>query len=292
MRLDSAREVITVRASRDRWSWTPMSVVGHVMLSSPNLPAAPRTNSLGRAKTDCHTCSQYRRTCDRQRPRCGTCLHRGILCGGYALDLTWTTGNSRRSSKVPGGIKPPVSPPSASGEAVPDAGTSSKASSATSTPSRQFKFKIGKPKKPRKKPCQGSPDGIELKAQGDIDCVSEEATEFCGHQPRTLPRDKYDENFSIAIFGAPQTIWENGLSNRVQELSNDTGESDEHIDIDEQNQYFTAPVLKHQLGYCSSGLSVPHPPLFGSLEDKYHGVLLMCKPGSYRWDSLTYKKFR
>lgn len=264
------------------------------MLSSPTLPTAPRTNSLGRAKTDCHTCSRYRRTCDRQRPRCGTCIHRGILCGGYALDLTWTTGNSSRSSKVPGGKKPPLSSPSVSGEAEPNTETSSKASSATSIPSRQFKFKIGKPKRPRKKSCQGSLGGIVAKAQEDIDCVSEDAHKLGGHQSGTLQRDQYNENLNIAICGAPRTIWKDVLSDRVQELPNDTGKPNEDpIGSDEQeSQYLTAPVPKYQLGYCSSHSSVPHPPLFSSLEDKYHGVLLMCKPRPLECYSLTYKETR
>lgn len=257
-----------------------MDVVERVMLSSPSLPTAPRTNSLGRAKTDCHTCSQYHRTCDRQRPRCGTCIHRGILCGGYALDLTWTTGKSRRSSKVLGGNKPPLSSPCASGEAEPNTGTSSKASPATSIPSRQFKFKIGKPKKPRKKSSQGSSDDLVAKAQEDIGCVYEDANEFCGHQSGTLQKGQYNENLNIVISGASRTIWEDVLSNRVQELPNHTGKPDEDPTcIDEQkSQYLTAPAPKYQLGHCTSYSSVPHPPLFNSLEDKYHGVLLICKP--------------
>lgn len=264
------------------------------MSSSPTLPAAPRTNSLGRAKTDCHTCSQYRRTCDRQRPRCGTCLHRGILCGGYALDLTWTTSNSRRSAKVPGGNKPPVLSPSASGEAEPSTGTSLKASSATLNQSRQFKFKIGKPKKPRKKAYQGSPYGTVVKAQEDVQYVSEDVDELYEHHSEILQRDHFDKILTFPIPGAPQTIREAVLQNRVQELPNVAGDPDGDITgVDEEDkQYLTASVPNYQLGYCVPGLSIPHPPLFGSLEDKYRGVLFMCKSRSLRYYALTHRRFR
>lgn len=49
----------------------------------------PRTNSLAFAKSDCHTCSALRERCDRQRPRCGTCITHQRACGGFALDLVW-----------------------------------------------------------------------------------------------------------------------------------------------------------------------------------------------------------
>lgn len=58
-----------------------------------------RTNSLGFAKTDCHTCHQLSRHCDRQRPQCATCIKDQRKCAGFAVDLTWDThapaGNPR-----------------------------------------------------------------------------------------------------------------------------------------------------------------------------------------------------
>src|ERR1700761_7538295 len=48
-----------------------------------------RTNSLGYAKYDCHTCSALKRACDRQRPRCGPCLFSRQRCGGFATNLVW-----------------------------------------------------------------------------------------------------------------------------------------------------------------------------------------------------------
>lgn len=49
-----------------------------------------RTNSLGYAKVDCHTCKELKRHCDRQRPRCGTCIKSHRKCDGFAIDLTWS----------------------------------------------------------------------------------------------------------------------------------------------------------------------------------------------------------
>jgi len=48
-----------------------------------------RTNSLGFAKHDCHTCSSLRKCCDRRRPHCGTCKSSGRQCGGFAMELVW-----------------------------------------------------------------------------------------------------------------------------------------------------------------------------------------------------------
>ena len=48
-----------------------------------------RTNSLGYAKHDCHTCSALKRACDRQRPHCGPCLLSRQRCGGFATNLVW-----------------------------------------------------------------------------------------------------------------------------------------------------------------------------------------------------------
>lgn len=52
-----------------------------------------RSNSLGFARTDCHTCASLGDQCDRQRPRCSTCLDHGRRCGGFATSLSW---DSRR----------------------------------------------------------------------------------------------------------------------------------------------------------------------------------------------------
>lgn len=48
-----------------------------------------RTNSLGFAQSDCHTCTFLGEKCDRRRPRCTTCLDRSRRCGGFATSLSW-----------------------------------------------------------------------------------------------------------------------------------------------------------------------------------------------------------
>jgi hypothetical protein len=60
-----------------------------------------RTNSLGYAKVDCHTCTALNRACDRQRPRCGQCLTQRQRCGGFATNLIWKDVALRQSNDVP-----------------------------------------------------------------------------------------------------------------------------------------------------------------------------------------------
>jgi hypothetical protein len=48
-----------------------------------------RTNSLAFAEHDCHTCATFKTECDRQRPRCGTCLSSRRKCDGFAMPLIW-----------------------------------------------------------------------------------------------------------------------------------------------------------------------------------------------------------
>ncbi|KAJ9606635.1 hypothetical protein H2200_008643 [Cladophialophora chaetospira] len=61
-----------------------------------------RTNSLGYAKHDCHTCSALKRACDRQRPRCGPCLLSRQRCGGFATKLVWKNVEVPSPAKVLG----------------------------------------------------------------------------------------------------------------------------------------------------------------------------------------------
>lgn len=53
-----------------------------------------RTNSLGRATTDCHGCLTANRICDRERPWCRTC--EPGCCSGYSQTLTWNEGIASR----------------------------------------------------------------------------------------------------------------------------------------------------------------------------------------------------
>ena len=58
--------------------------------------ARKRTNSLGWAHSDCHTCAAEHFVCDRRRPRCDACTTRGLLCGGYVQVLNWQPGVASR----------------------------------------------------------------------------------------------------------------------------------------------------------------------------------------------------
>ena len=59
--------------------------VSDVMISDQG----KRTNSLGFAQTDCHTCASLSEKCDRRRPQCSACLGEGRRCGGFAMPLSW-----------------------------------------------------------------------------------------------------------------------------------------------------------------------------------------------------------
>lgn len=91
--------------------------------------SARRTNSLGSAKTDCHSCSSLRQTCDRQRPQCGTCQRQERKCGGYVLNLVWKDHSL--------------------GE-VPTLTPATKVSDDPAPLKRQFRFRQGRPKTKRK----------------------------------------------------------------------------------------------------------------------------------------------
>lgn len=112
---------------------------------------ARRTNSLGSAKADCHTCSSMKKPCDRQRPQCGTCRREHRKCGGYVLDLVWKDRGSREA-------------PSSTRSATRTIVMNSPMSPGNLVPSeRQFKFKQGRPKMKRK-PCKCSGVGAKSPA--------------------------------------------------------------------------------------------------------------------------------
>ncbi len=109
-----------------------------------------RTNSLGYAKFDCHTCSALKRACDRQRPRCGPCLFSRQRCGGFATNLVWKD----------------VEVPSPTEVLAPGSGTGSPSSNfrhCQNEPTRKnrgFKFVKGRMKRKRKP--QPPPSELEL----------------------------------------------------------------------------------------------------------------------------------
>ena len=69
--------------------------------------AGHRSNALGFAKHDCHTCAAAKQRCDRQRPQCGTCALHRRKCSGFEVNLVWkdlAVGNApatKISAKAP-----------------------------------------------------------------------------------------------------------------------------------------------------------------------------------------------
>lgn len=73
------------------------------------LPAETRrTNSLGWAGSDCHTCAAGRKQCDRRRPFCRTCTSSGARCHGYAMKLDWQPGVASRGHMKKKKLQVPV----------------------------------------------------------------------------------------------------------------------------------------------------------------------------------------
>ena len=231
-----------------------------------------RTNSLGRAKDDCHTCSRTHQNCDRQRPRCGTCNNSGRVCGGYTLDLTWKA--------VTGGIETSI--PSST-QSSPDLGKTNLPKLAegplsTSSPGREFKFRVGKPKRPRKRPPENLPavkgnarpkSTRECKgARSPLNSESKSSPPLPQH-PIQLARNSSDEEHTKKSSAAG--------GNRALHEPSDTSEEDvESLGSSEVVLKSPLPnnvVMHHR----SSKFKMPPGILFSSVADKYRGVLQMCK---------------
>ena len=130
-------------------------VSGGLAMASPSARTTvnnrgQRTNSLGYAKYDCHTCSALKRACDRQRPRCGPCIFSRERCGGFATNLVWKD----------------VEIPSPLGDLAPGSGTGSPnpnskhCENEPATKNRGFKFVKGRMKRKRKH--KAPPPELEL----------------------------------------------------------------------------------------------------------------------------------
>lgn len=100
-----------------------------------------RTNSLGFAKHDCHTCSAQRRPCDRQRPRCGPCLSNRQRCGGFATNLVW------KDVEIPPSASDPVL---STGFGILSSNSTVRQNEPTKRNNRGFKFVKGRMKRKRK----------------------------------------------------------------------------------------------------------------------------------------------
>jgi len=99
---------------------------------SGSIESNHRTNSLAFAKHDCHSCAALKELCDRQRPRCGTCLSSRRTCGGFAMPLVWKGLEVAQTSSQHG---------STGSRQRREVGTQKNA---------QFRFVRGRPKKKRK----------------------------------------------------------------------------------------------------------------------------------------------
>lgn len=132
--------------NHDSTNWRPSD------LEQTTQPAPPRrTNSLALEKSDCYTCSQKNRKCDRKRRQCETCEQLNDTCTGYPVRLQWQ--NSKMQS-TPVGSKPAAAPtvaPAQVSVAPPEEETRAAGAGSTShPPTRTFKFVGNKPRKPRK----------------------------------------------------------------------------------------------------------------------------------------------
>ena len=103
-----------------------------------------RPNASGFAKTDCHTCVQESRTCDRLLPKCEACLDKGVVCGGYVVDLKWSEG-----AVVVTAVK--NGEPNSDADNTGDSTTAARVDHLPITKGKEIKFRIGKPRTKRVK---------------------------------------------------------------------------------------------------------------------------------------------
>jgi hypothetical protein len=105
-----------------------------------------RPNASGFAKTDCHTCVQAGKTCDRLLPKCETCLGNDEECGGYVVALKWgsTLVTEVKVESTETGPNSDLAKPKGSR-------STGKPGSLPVTQTKQIKFRVGKPKKSRVK---------------------------------------------------------------------------------------------------------------------------------------------
>jgi hypothetical protein len=105
-----------------------------------------RPNASGFAKTDCHTCVQAGKTCDRLLPKCETCLGNDEECGGYVVALKW---GSTLVTEVK--IESTETEPNSDSVTPKGSRSTREPESLPVTQNKQIKFKVGKPKKSRVK---------------------------------------------------------------------------------------------------------------------------------------------
>ena len=235
-------------------------------------PKESRTNSLGRAKTDCHTCSRTRQQCDRQRPRCGTCNNSGRVCGGYTLDLTWKA--------VTGGIETFISSPTQSSPDLSNSNTPSLANAQqpVSSPGREFKFRVGKPKRPRKRPSENSSTAKEtvettfprkITVASTLNLGANVFPQSPQHPTNYTGNSLYKEGTKSLNIG--------GGDGKVSRDPSDTSEEDIEFLRDNEGAQLSSVPSTSLICHRSSIFEIPPGMLFSSVADKYKGVLHMCK---------------
>ncbi len=78
----------------------PSLIIFFISTMASNASKPSRVNPAAFAKSDCHTCTARKVSCDRSRPRCGICEHSDVTCGGYVMDLSWQQGFSTSRKPV------------------------------------------------------------------------------------------------------------------------------------------------------------------------------------------------
>ena len=236
-------------------------------------PKESRTNSLGRAKSDCHTCSRTHQVCDRQRPRCGTCNNIGLICGGYSLNLTWKTIKS--GVKSPTSLAAPTFTPNDHRDTIrPQSGQP-----AVPPPGRQFKFKVGKPKRPRKRPQEILPPSEGATPSGcTTNTASSPDLDFPSRRDSSKSPECAGQGYGtkapseVSIF---DTSGRAGILDDASDLSHEE-DVDDCISASSSPRTVSVSSNLQALRYLKNA-DISPVILFSSVAQKYSGVLQMCK---------------
>ncbi|KAI9729269.1 MAG: hypothetical protein M1834_006939 [Cirrosporium novae-zelandiae] len=250
--------------------------------SALSAPIKRRTNSLGRAKSDCHTCAKENRSCDRQRPKCGTCLRLNLTCGGYVLDLSWRDGLSSRKPFNPGATS---ADKAESSQADEDA---DQVNQRVVPLIREYKFKVGRPKRKRVNwRVKESQNG----AEAGVSSSSQQCTLSKNHTVASGMVDSSDSMWMVTL--ASHRVDED-VTDDTEEVDSSSPKTDSNSSsttTDDNSSTFTASSTGLQItihqnrvshrtrnsSIDSTSQATPYLPkgmLYAHLVDKYNGVLL------------------
>jgi hypothetical protein len=278
-----------------------------------------RTNSLGWAKSPCQNCTKSNLRCDRSRPRCSTCIDKGILCQGYKLDLNWQSGIASRGNLTG------FSYPTVQSRAALDSSSSSvnkRSSRGKKTrdhKERQFRFVAGRPIKHRKSrkirtehqfECvptftslsgldvvdepgvqtypsitspQSSTQNGELEVRQDTACLD--------MTPRTPRSDANPDVLELDISSdfLPMLVEDDFTSPTISRSVSSDGESNadalnERLSPSNTERSFPyTPSSPHASSFISDfQLDIPPSILFGTLDEKFQDVLFRCESSQNR----------